>query len=345
MIFPQGLSNRNFVIRDLAARTIFVMLYIEAIEGTGRWFRPDQATRMTDTQAKKTSPEDREVWFHNSLLPNKGAIPGRWYAQNTREPIRDETIRNGLLDFGAAIERKDLPTTSSKPRYALQQEFAALFNPNLQGRALNDAIVAWRDQNLSHTSLVRTRLVRAAISASDDQVVVAFPNGESRQMSPGQSSVISKAVIEVFAKIFLKIPGVLWLSESGNKVVQRDDNLARMIGLEIHSERILPDIILVDLGSKEPLLVFVEVVASDGPINEKRKAELYKLVNEAGLKEENTTFVTAYLDRGDSGFQKTFRSLALDTFAWCQSEPESLITLSKNFSGDTKFLFEILEIL
>jgi hypothetical protein len=32
-IFPEGTPNRNFVTREIAAKTIFVMLYIGAVEG------------------------------------------------------------------------------------------------------------------------------------------------------------------------------------------------------------------------------------------------------------------------------------------------------------------------
>ena len=43
--------NRNYVVREIAAKTVFVMLYIGAVEGAECWLRPDQVTRMTDAQA------------------------------------------------------------------------------------------------------------------------------------------------------------------------------------------------------------------------------------------------------------------------------------------------------
>src|SRR3546814_1780715 len=109
------------------------------------------------------------------------------------------------------------------------------------------------------------------------------------------SSVICKAVVEEFAPRFLEVPGVIWLSESGNKVVARDDSLASSIGLKIEPDRHLPDMILVDLGLKEPLLVFVEVVASDGPITPARQEALLKLAVDAGFDVSQAAFVTAYL--------------------------------------------------
>ncbi len=47
-----------------------------------------------------------------------------WYLENSREQIRDETIRQGFITNNAAFERPGVPTTSSKPRYALRADFA-----------------------------------------------------------------------------------------------------------------------------------------------------------------------------------------------------------------------------
>jgi len=129
LIFPEGIAQRNYVIREIAAKTVFVMLYVGAVEGTDRWLRPDQVTKMTDAQAAETSDNERLSWAEESLTPGSMKdVAGRWYAPNTREPIRDETLRSGLIVTGAVIERSRLPTTSAKPRYALNREFAALFD-------------------------------------------------------------------------------------------------------------------------------------------------------------------------------------------------------------------------
>src|ERR1044072_6351875 len=66
----------------------------------------------------------------------------RWYQDTTREPIRDETLREGLVTLGAVIMRTDVATTSSRPRFALTRRFAALFDPLLAGAALTHAIAA-----------------------------------------------------------------------------------------------------------------------------------------------------------------------------------------------------------
>lgn len=147
-----------------------------------------------------------------------------------------------------------MPTTSSAPRYALSGGFAVLFDPAVTGDALAAAITAWQETNLSAGARARIQLVRRGAVASREGIVVAFPNGETRRLSAGPSSLITKAVIEEFGRRFLGNAGVIFLSESGNRVIARDEQLANDIGLRILPERLLPDIVLVDLAPKEPLL-------------------------------------------------------------------------------------------
>jgi hypothetical protein len=344
LIFPEGIEHRNYVVREMAAKTIFVMLYMGAVEGTGRWLRPDQVTKMTDAQAVRTTDEERLSWAEQSLVPGgMKDVSGRWYAQNTREPIRDETLRSGLVLTGAVVERSGLPTTSAKPRYALNREFAALFAEDIFGNKLAKKIREWQQAYLNRGALARIQILKqGAVAAADESsIFVAFPNGETRTMAAGPSSVISKAVIEDFATRFLKKPGVIFLSESGNKVVARDDKLARSIGLNIQADRNLPDIILVDIGPKDPLLVFLEVVATDGAITPSRMAALLDIAVLAGFNHGQVACVTAFSDRRGGAYRKLASELAWGSFAWFVSEPDKIVVLRQSGRKKAEKLFEL----
>lgn len=340
LVFPEGTPNRNYCIRDLAASTVFAALYIGAVEGTGRYLGPVHVYRMTREQAALADDTDREAYA--AAVARNATVPGtRWYADNTREPIRDETLRDGLVAVGAMLRREDLPTTSGKPRYVLTQDFADLFDPSLQGNALEVAIARFQAVHLSRGALARVTIMRAGAAATGSGALVTFPNGETRQLAPGPSSVIAQAVIEVFAKRFLELPAVLWLSESGNKVVVRDDAIANAIGLRIEADKNLPDLILADLGPREPLIVFVEVVATDGAITERRRDAILALTDAAGFDRKQVAFLTAYQDRQSGAFRKTVSQLAWGSFAWFVSEPEQLMALYDN-AGKTSRLGEVL---
>lgn len=326
-IFPEGAPHRNYCTRELAASTVFAALYVGAVEGAERRFGPKHVYRMTDKQAKLTDDASRNRYATKIVQPGYHPYGKRWYNDNTREPIRDETLRDGLVAVGAVIEQTDIPTTSSKPRYTLASGFAALFDPRVTGKAFEDLVVAWQASALNPGALARIALLRQGASVSGGRILVTFPNGETRRMTVGPSTTITKAVIEVFATKFLQRPAVLFVSESGNKVVSRDDALARSIGLNIQADKNLPDIVLVDLGPVHPLLVFVEAVATDGPINERRKKALKELADNTGFPLQHVAYVTAYLDRGGAPFKRTVAALAWGSYAWFVSEPDGLIEL------------------
>ena len=342
IIFPEGVTNRNYVTREIAAKTVFVFLYAGAIDGAERWLRPDQVTRMTDAQSALTSDAEREAWQLASLRPAAGHIEGRWYAANTREPIRDETLREGFARTGAVKERQGLPTTSPMPRYAISRDFAALFHPGLAGDELNAAAASWQEANLSGGALARVAILRRSAAAGEGKVLVTFPNGEARHMEPGPSSVLSKAVVEEFATRFLEAPGVIWLSESRNQVVARDDQLAQAIGLAIQPDRHLPDLILVDLGPSEPLLVFVEMVATAGSMNETRRNTLLAMATEAGFREEQVAFVSVFSDRDAPAFRGAANELAWRSFVWFASEPEHILVMHRGAGAQQVYLSDLM---
>jgi hypothetical protein len=147
-------------------------------------------------------------------------------------------------------------------------------------------------------------------------------------------------VIEVFAPRFLKQPGVVWLSESSRRDEAADLRLANAVKLDISEARILPDIILVDLAAAAPRFVFVEVVSTDGPINEKRKADLTAILESGGHVAKDAAFVTAFLDRGAAVFRRLASHIAWNSFAWFVSEPERMV-LFRDFRHDATKLFDL----
>ena len=332
-IFPEGIQNRLYCTREMAASTVFAMLYVGAVEGAGRFLAPKQIYRMTEMQERRTDEDDRLRYARESLTPGFTPEGRRWYLDNTREPLRDETLRDGLVAIGAVIVRPGVPTTSGLPRYALRPAFAALFDPELTATAFSGAAQAWREENLSPGALARVALMIQGVAASRDGVLVTFPNGEARRMAAGPSSEISKAVVEVFAPKFLRAPGVVLLSESQAKIIGRDEDLMARLHLKIEAGSNLPDVVLVDLFPREPLLVFVEVVASDGAVTADRKEALLRIATDAGFGRDRVAFVTAYADRAAAGFRKTVSRLAWGSVAWFASEPDHLVVQHEGVAG------------
>ncbi len=343
IIFPQGTPERAKCTGLAAARTIFTMLYVGAIEG-GEWLAPKFVYRMGASQAAKTGAGDRLAYLAAVKKPGTAEPPDRWYKENTRESIRDEVLRDGLVPIGAVLVKADVPTTSSKGRYALRADLAALFDPALTPGDFETAAAAWRENRLTPNALAMVKVLQIAASGAKAKVQVTLPNNEARVLAPGLSSIIAKAVIEVFAPRFLTNPAVLWISESGNKVVEKDDKFLQALGIKIKPEKLLPDVVLADTGGSDLLFVFAEIVATDGPMHEGRRAQFLKLVTAAGFTPEQAVFLTAFQSRDHAAFKKTVASLAWGSFAWCFSEPEHLIAFDGTTPGSVKTLRAFLPI-
>ncbi|MDA3873089.1 MAG: BsuBI/PstI family type II restriction endonuclease [Kiritimatiellae bacterium] len=152
-------------------------------------------------------------------------------------------------------------------------------------------------------------------------------------MEAGPSSVIAKAVIEEFAIRYLKQPTVLWVSQSGNKVVLKDEKLMQDLGLPIDQTQLLPDLVLADLGREPILLIFSEVVATDGPVTESRKEKFLKLTDTAGYDRDQIVFISAFRERNAAPLKRRLDGLAVDSAVWCMSEPDLLIWLGEKTSN------------
>jgi BsuBI/PstI restriction endonuclease len=342
LIFPEGVPERSFLVREAMARTIFVALYVGAVDGSERWIAPRHVVRMSDAQAAQRDDAPRFAYFQIMNGARASSPPGRWYADNTREPLRDEVIRQGLVPANGMIERGGLPTTSPLGRYALRQAFAALFNPELSGAMLEQAAEEWRSHNLSAAALARTALVRTSAMTSSGNIAVHFPAGPSVILPPGPSQRIMKAVIEVFAPAFLGDPRVAWISDSASKRPFRDAPLEHALQITLDAAQLLPDIVLVDLAppgrTGKILIVFVEIVASDGPVTEQRKQALLDLIASSSrqYRPEDAVFVTAYLDRSAGPARRTLPTLAWGSFAWFVSEPDRLVQLHDETTASRK---------
>ena len=325
-IFPAGLEMRGYLVREMAAKVVFVALYGGMVEGNNRRFRPSHIYFYTEDQSNKLTEDEREHWVKNSTKPGFRPAGDRWYADTTKEPIRDETL-NAFVGINAASKLEGVPTTSSKPTYWLLAEFAALFDPACTGDDLETAIEKWKAKHLSKAALARMAILAAGMVKKSDEVLVACPDGSTAKLSPGPSSMILKDVVEIFASSFLTNPALLWLSESGNKVRHRDEKTAIALGLKIDKAKVLPDIILVNIGETgdDTSLVFIEVVATDGPMTRARKELLLEYVRAAGFPEDQCYFGTAFEDRAEGAFKKCLPILGWGTFAWFRTEPDKIV--------------------
>ncbi|GGR84287.1 BsuBI/PstI family type II restriction endonuclease [Deinococcus sedimenti] len=328
LFIPKSLATRADLVSKAAARTVFTMLYCDQVEGNNRWFSPSHlVTRMGDTQAALTDDESRETYYAavSSTKPkDRPTAADAWYRENTRETIRDNVLRNGLIEIGAVVERPGIVTTSSAPRYALALDFATLLKSS---NVTDEQIESWQKAHLSTAAVRRAKLTKQFKAKARTPVRVRMPDGTTHQMGPGLSSLITQGVIEDYIPRFSPNSNVLLISESGNKLNYRDELLLDIAGLKIDIGRLLPDIVLIDVDVDPHVLTFVEVVHTDGAITERRRRELLALALECGFEEEGVRFLTAFEDRQSTAARKLIHSVAWNTDVWYRTEPDGLMSL------------------
>lgn len=330
-IFPESFPDRTILIGEMSARVIFVALYGGFIAGTERWFRPSTVIRFSLDQAAKTTDAERNAWLTACHAPGYKVSGTQWYADNTREPVRDDYIRNRAIPMGIIKKREGVATTSPAPIYSLATGFAALFDPALSGDALNEAIEAWRERNLDPLVLKRMKLASSGIFEREGDIEVKLPNsGHTFRLSAGEAALITKDAVEKLSERLAERPVVVHLSMSDVKMRPELARNAADLGLEIDPQAELPDVIFVDIPEDGPLVTyFVEVVHSDGPITELRKKALLDIAAKAGIPETHVRLITAFNDRNVPIFKKRVSELALGSSVWFRTEPHLLLRIDQ----------------
>jgi len=331
LIFPEQLPHRGRLTNQLAASAIFVCHYVGSIDGERR-IRPSMVLWMCDDAARRTRVNERREWYEaalrgkrglSELLDGWGIRHQPWYGDNTREPLRDETFRS-WAEYGAVIRDETVPTTSPVPQWSLATDFAALFDPQLRGVALEQAILNWRQQHLSAAGLARIAVAQQ-LTGPGAQVVVQLPGGASRSLAAGGSSLILKGVIEALAPRLLEQPSVLIISESREHVDVIDARLLRRLGIGVDAARLLPDALLFDAGPGSFWLV--EAVYTAGAIDEARKAALIEWVSAQNLDPDTCRFLSAFVSRTAQPFRQLVAALAWGTHVWFLDEPQHVMRL------------------
>lgn len=336
LIFPRAAFD-SVLSNPLAGAAVAAMLYVGAVVPDTElampdliWARPSLCLWMSDGVYHHGQPEERDAWRSAALGRGRAATaqlqedwgvpPDSWYRDNSRETLRDETFTS-WLGHGAVRVRPDVPTASSKPRWALAESFAALFTSALSGSALQAAVDAWRETHMSPGDRFRISTARDR-ERSAHAVTVTLPDGQVRNLEPGEASLILKGVVERWAATRLADPVVLTISEPGDKVFVADASRLRLLGLTMDPSKVLPDAVIVDIGANPPAFWIVEAVASDGPVDEDRRRSLLRWAEAQRIDPGLCRFVSAFSSRNSASARKRLKDLAVGTYAWYADEPE-----------------------
>ncbi len=245
---------------------------------------------------------------------------GKEYAPNTRETFRRQTMHQ-FVDAGIALYNPDdpkRPVNSPKAVYQIETIVLGLIH-----KYKTDG---WDNALKEYLKMNKGLAAKYAKEREMEKVPVVLSTGKKIELSPGDHSVLIKAIIEEFAPRFAHGSSLVYAGDTGDKWGYYDSELLNSLGVEVDSHGKMPDVILY--YSKKNWLLLIESVTSHGPVDGKRHEELSKLFSKskAGL-----VFVTAFPSRHIMA--QYISGIAWETEVWCADAETHLI----HFNG-SRFL-------
>jgi len=235
------------------------------------------------------------------------------YAENTRESVRKYSVKQ-LVSAGLLLHNPDDPgraVNSSGNCYQVEEHALALLRQfgSKTWKTSLEAYLATRETLSAKYAHVRD-LQRIPLKVKNDQAIT---------LSAGDHSNLIRAIIEDFAATFVPGGELIYVGDTGSKWGYFDRELLASLGVEVGRHGKMPDVVIYDRNKN--WLILVEAVASTGPVDGGRHAELAELFknSKAGL-----VYVTAFPDRGEI-FRKFLSVMAWETEVWCASDPTHLI--------------------
>lgn len=245
---------------------------------------------------------------------------GKQYAPNTRETFRRQTMHQ-LVAAGIALRNPDnpaRPVNSPNTVYQIEPDTLTLLR--------SFGTPAWNTNLTAYQKGTPTLAAHYARHRDMQRLPVTLANGEIIRLSPGDHSVLIKAVIEEFAPRFAPGGVLLYAGDTGEKWAYFDLEPLASLGVIVDAHGKMPDVVLH--CPEKGWLMLVESVTSHGPVDGKRHDELSRLFagSTAGL-----VYVTAFPSR--LLMARYLNYIAWETEVWCADAPSHLI----HFNG-SRFL-------
>lgn len=237
------------------------------------------------------------------------------YAENSRETFRKQAIHH--FRNAAFIEDNGKATNSPNYRYRLTDEMLLLVKTFQSNQ--------WEEQKnnflKSHQNLIDLYSSKKAVRKMPVKI-----NGDDFTFSPGKHNQLQKLIIEEFATRFAENSECLYVGDTIQKDLVKNEEKLKELGFEITLHDKMPDVVLY--SEDKNWIYFIESVTSVGAMEPKRIKEIEEMTENVSA---GKIYVTAFLDF--KTFKKFSESLAWETEVWIADMPDHMIHLN----GD-KFL-------
>jgi adenine-specific DNA-methyltransferase len=250
-----------------------------------------------------------------NILDFKRNVMGDPVAENTRESYRKESLKT-LCEAGIA-ERHQSSINDPNTFYTLNPDFEGI----LRQQSKNQRQQLLNEWNQSHpTRYQHLQETHAHTSDSRHELAIDY-QGQFLELSAGKHSEITKQVVDIFAPAY--IPGfeAVYISDTRNKMLFVNHELAEELNLELDEHDRLPDLIFYRRSMN--IIYPIEVVTSVGPFSESRKEEVRAILSKRGPIQYGVVCITAFPDR--AVLRRFVADIAWETKVWIAAEHYGII--------------------
>ena len=256
----------------------------------------------------------REILKFENTNYGENISPGS-YDDIRRKDLKLLVLANIAIN-SSSIESK--ATNDSSRGYCLSDEFAELLK--------SFGTPQWEQSLQEYKTKISSLEKQLRGKRETERVPVKLPSGESLLLSYGEHNQLQKAIIENFLSFFGKGCEVLYVGDTSDKLLYKNEDKLKELGFFelIHDE--LPDVIAYN-GQKN-ILFLIEAFHCTGQWDD---ARLYKIKNKLTNCKCEIVFVTAF--ENFNQFKTHSKNIAWETEVWISEIPEHMI----HFNG-WKFL-------
>lgn len=232
------------------------------------------------------------------------------YAENSRETFRKQAMHK--FRDAAIIEDNGKPTNSPNYRYRITEEslnIFKLYGTCNWGKGLKDFLK-------NHVTLINLYS-----SKKEMQMMPVNINGGDYKFSPGKHNALQKAILEEFAPRFAPNARCLYVGDTIEKDLVKDEKTLKKIGFDISVHDKMPDVVLYK--EDKNWIYFIEAVTSVGPVSPSRIIEINEMTKRINA---GKIFITAFPDF--STYKKFSEQLAWETEVWISDMPDHMIHLN-----------------
>lgn len=258
----------------------------------------------------------RSVTVTKGIMDWLAAIYDKKYAPNTRETFRRQVLHQfvqaALVEYNP--DNPALPTNSPHAHYAITEEALAVVKTYGSAK--------WKGALKAFVAKAGTLAEKYNRKREMHEIPLLLTNGQSFTLSPGKHNKVQAAIINSFAPIFAPGAALVYVGDTADKNLYKDEALIAQLGIELEHAK-LPDVVLFD--EKKGWVFLIEAVTSHGPMKPKRVVELREMFGKSGV---GLVFISAFPDLKE--YCKHTRDIAWETEIWLADSPEHMI----HFNGD-----------